>query len=468
MKRSTVALLLGILALSITACSDTSLSHKRQYFGYHNAVTVEQASSKKDTGVVLEENSGANYDTTAIISQPQPRTTVILSDVPDVIVVPVAVPWWDYYRYDWYVWDCYWWRPPRTVIIYSWYPWHPISWICSDWWYAPYWHSPHFWFAPYHHDPHTVLHSDFGHWSSPTFRPTVMHYDAEIAKDVPTVSRLIGHSTPAKGSVQNVPVTPKRSLLPTPAVEPATSIRSAILDVEARSGKRTAVLERSSAPPAVSTLSRKMVGAEKSKTAQEPILHRSGTPPSPAIEPKRVDSKPNIHNKPVLRRSTVPGSSRIPGAVGAEPPALKSRPSVSRPSSPNHWPAKRKLPKTSQSASTRSSLHRSSHPSQSSAALQSATIDRETAQPTVLRRSHKTIKSVDSRKAKIFAKSTRSAVHRQLQSTVKYSSSYRLSPLSIFSHSSTTLHRTASIHNRKHSKYPTSHHFSRKLKKRRH
>ncbi len=466
MTRSMIALLIGILALSLTACSDASLSYKHQYFGYHNTIIIKQESSA-DAVTVVEESPSTTYDTTVIISRPQNQTTIILSDDPDVIVVPVAVPWWDYYRYDWYVRDCYWWRPSRTVIIYFWYPWHPISWFCSDWWYDPYWHHHRPCFSPHPYDPYAPLNPSPRH-STPTFHPSIVRYDAEIDKDVPTVPRLIGHLTPAKGKVDNVPVSPERSPAFTPGVKSATSIRSDIPDAEAGSGKRKAVLQRSSEPPAVSTLSRKMVGAEKSKTAQEPILHRSGTPPSPAIEPKRVDSKPNIHNKPVLRRSTVPGSSRIPGAVGAEPPALKSRPSVSRPSSPNHWPAKRKLPKTSQSASTRSSLHRSSHPSQSSAALQSATIDRETAQPTVLRRSHKTIKSVDSRKAKIFAKSTRSAVHRQLQSTVKHSSSYRLSPLSIFSHSSTTLHRTASIHNRKHSKYPTSHHFSRKLKKRRH
>ncbi len=466
MTRSMIALLVGILALSLTACSDASLLHKHQYFGYHNTIIIKQESSA-DAVTVVEESSSANYDTTVIISRPQNRTTIIVSDDPDIIVVPVAVPWWDYHRYDWYVRDCYWWRPSRTVIIYFWYPWHPISWLCSDWWYDPYWHHHRPCFSPHPYDPYAPLTPSPRH-STPTFHPSIVRYDTEIDKDVPTVPRLIGHLTPAKGKVDNVPISPERSPAFTPGVKSATSIRSDIPDAEAGSGKRKAVLQRSSASPATSTLSRKTAGAEKSGTEQKSILHRSGTPASSAIKSKRIDSKPGIHNKPVLRRSGVPASSRVPEAEGAEPPARKPKPSAPRPSSPNHSPAKHKLPKNAQPASTGSSLHRSAHPSRSSATPQSAAIDRKTTRSAVPHHSRKTAKVTGSRSVKVSSKSKviRNAVHRQPRSKAKYSSDRRTSSPSAFSRSSTTLRRTTPINHRRHRSPSSSKHIPQTSKKR--
>ena len=464
MTRSTIALLLGILALSLTACSDASLSHKHQYFGYHNTIIIKQEPST-DTVMVVEERSSVNHDTTMIISQPQNRTTVIVSDDPDIIVVPVAVPWWDYYRYDWYVRDCYWWRPSRTIIIYFWYPWHPISWLCSDWWYDPYWHHHRPCFSPHPYDPYAPLNPSPRH-STPTFHPSIVRYDAEIDKDVPTVPRLIGHLTPAKGKVDNVPVSPERSPAFTPGVKSATSIRSDIPDAEAGSGKRKTVLQRSSVPPTISTLPKKTAGAEKSGIEQKSILHRSGTPASSAIESKWTDRKPGSRSKPVLRRSSVPTPSRIPGAAGVEP--RKSRLAPPRPSSPNHSPAKHKLPKNAQPASSGSSLHRSAHPSRSSATPQGAAIDRKTARSAVPRHSRKTAKVTGSRVVKVSSKSkvTRNAVHRQSRSKAKHSPDRRTSSPSVFSRSSTTLRRTTPINHRRHRSPSSSKHIPQTSKKR--
>ncbi len=229
MKHLSLALSAILTAALISSCASSQLPHKQEYFGYHNVIIIKEttpAVEQPDSTATVESTvPPSTYDTTIIISKSSGQTTVVLSDQPDVIVVPVVTPWWDYYRYDWYVRDCYWWRPPRVVIIYYWYPWHPITWICPDWWYSPYWHS---WYDHHHHHHHhrrrfcgTDYYDDV---FAPPLHPAIVRYDAEIEQEVPTLPRLIGSIQQIKGQGQ-----PRKHITPslTPSPSPvATKISS--------------------------------------------------------------------------------------------------------------------------------------------------------------------------------------------------------------------------------------------------
>lgn len=189
--------LLLLPSLLFIQCSSADLTGKNQYFGFHNRTEIPEAKDESDstipsyaqtdTEVSTEDRNDAahsphptpQYDTTIIITKESTTSSkkIYIVEEPDVVYVPVVVPWWDYIRYEWYVDRCYRRYSRRTVIFVYWYIYDPIIWIhpisrCLPYWYAvcsprPYYHKYH---NIYWESPHYINSPSPSRYSTPTLQ----------------------------------------------------------------------------------------------------------------------------------------------------------------------------------------------------------------------------------------------------------------------------------------------------------
>lgn len=173
MKKSILITTIAVgLAVWLSSCTTTY--HRHYYFGY----SPKQQEQK--TTMVTEESSWRNpLSDTAIYEENTEKTQKNVQVIeryvyyrPDIVYIPVVMPWWDYYwyypyyaRFGIYIgyrplfwWD-YWYNPWYDFHPYYGYSWAYYShyWYWRDW----YWHKHHWYWSDYKRYPRKNVYVEY-------------------------------------------------------------------------------------------------------------------------------------------------------------------------------------------------------------------------------------------------------------------------------------------------------------------